>query len=159
MMNDKRGRDLSKLQIVCSLFSKTVSNDLYFAQQIKESIEASLPPDQTKLTEPFIYRAKELVAKLEDSPLETALEIVEAESSNTSFSMLDLRANLLDALKRICRFDSGLVVLTGLKEAICPPGRRWSKNKKQDYEEAISFAREFCHKRSRPTSTLSLVIF
>lgn len=158
-MKAPSAEDLSKLQVICSLFSKTVSNDLYFAQQIKESIEASLPSDQSELTESFLLRAKELVEKLESAPAETGLELVEAVPNNAPFSMLDLRANLLEALKRICRFDTGLVVLTGLKEAICPKGKRWSQRRKRDYEDAISFAREFCQKRSRPASRLSLVIF
>lgn len=158
-MSDSKSEDLSKLQIVCSLFSKTVCNDLYFAQQIKESIEASLPSDQSALSHPFICRAKELVEKLESDSSETGIELVEAEGDRAPFSMLDLRANLLDALKRICRFDSGVVVLTGLKEAICPTGKRWSKSRKKEYEEAISYARAFCQKRSRPSSNLSLVIF
>ena len=54
-MSRTKPEDLSKLQVVCSLFSKTVGNDLFFAQQIKESIEASLSTeDQTPLK---IYRA------------------------------------------------------------------------------------------------------
>lgn len=158
-MSDFKSEDLSKLQVVCSLFSKTVCNDLYFAQQIKESIEASLPREESALTQPFICRARELVAKLESDPPETGVELVEAESDRAPFSMLDLRANLLEALKRICRFDTGVVVLTGLKEAICPRGKRWSKSRKKEYEEAISYARTFCQKRSRTSSKLSLVIF
>jgi len=158
-MKAPKAEDLSKLQVVCSLFSKTVSDDLYYAMQIKESIEASLPHDQSKLAEPFLLRARELVEKFENDPSETGLELVAAVPRNAPFSMLDLRANLLEALKRICRFDTGLVVLTGLKEAICPRGKRWSQRRKRDYEEAISFAREFCQKRSRPASSLSLVIF
>ncbi len=157
-MSHANPEDLSKLQIVCYLFSKTVSNDLYFAQQIKESIEASLPDGQSSLFQPFIYRAKELVAKLEQDPSPTGVELVEVESEQFPFTMLDLRVNLLDALKRICRFDSGLVVLTGLKEAICPKGKRWSKSRKREYEEAINYARSFCQKRSRASSKLSLVI-
>ncbi len=158
-MSEKKAEELSKLQVVCSLFAHTVSDDLYYAQQIKESIEASLPSSESELAQPFLHRAKELVEKLESDRDRTAVELVEAETDSYSFSMLELRANLLDALKRICRFDSGLVVLTGLKEAICPAGKRWSKTRKRDYEDAIEFAREFCQKRSRPSSTLSLIIF
>lgn len=158
-MSEGKSENLSKLQVVCSLFSKTVCNDLYFAQQIKESIEASLPREQSSLTQAFICRAKELVANLESDPPETGLELVEADSDQAPFSMLNLRLNLLEALKRICRFDTGVVVLTGLKEAICPKGKRWSKSRKKEYEEAISYARDFCQKRSRESSRLSLVIF
>ncbi len=158
-MKSRTAEDLSKLQVVCSLFSNTVSNDLYYAQQIKESIEASLPGEQSKQAKPFLCRAKELVEKLEREPPKTGVELVEALPPSEAFSMLELRANLLDALKGVCRFDTGLVVLTGLKEAICPRGRRWTQRRKKDYEDAICFARDFCHKRSRPTSRLSLVIF
>ena len=158
-MKGKTAEDLSKLQVICSLFSKTICDDLYFAQQIKESIEASLPEDQAEQTQAFILRAQELVANIEADPSDTGIEIVEAENATTHFSMLDLRANLLEALKRTCRFDTGLVVLTGLKDAICPKGKRWSKSRKQEYEDAIAFAREFCQQRSRPSSTLSLIIF
>ncbi|MBN12178.1 MAG: hypothetical protein CMI17_04135 [Opitutaceae bacterium] len=157
-MSRTKPEDLSKLQVVCSLFSKTVGNDLYFAQQIKESIEASLSTEESSLFQPFIFRAKELVSKLESNPAETGIELVEADSEQAPFSMLDLRVNLLDALKQICRFDKGVVVLTGLKEAICPRGRRWSKTRKIEYEEAICYARAFCQRRSRASSKLSLVI-
>jgi len=157
-MSRTKPEDLSKLQVVCSLFSKTVGNDLYFAQQIKESIEASLSEEESSLFQPFISRAKELVSKLESNPAATAIELVEAESEQAPFSMLDLRVNLLDALKQICRFDKGVVVLTGLREAICPRGRRWSKTRQIEYEEAICYARTFCQKRSRASSKLSLVI-
>jgi hypothetical protein len=132
-MKGKTAEDLSKLQVICSLFSKTICDDLYFAQQIKESIEASLPEDQAEHTQAFILRAQELVANIEADPSDTGIEIVEAENATTHFSMLDLRANLLEALKRTCR--------------------------KQEYEDAIAFAREFCQQRSRPSSTLSLIIF
>ncbi len=157
-MSRQAGVDFYKLQIVCSLFSKTVCDDLYFAQQIKESIEASLPQNEADTTHRFVNRAKELVAKLEGDPTHTGIELIEATPNSAPFSMLDLRVNLLIALKRICPFDSGLVILTGLKKAIRPNGKRWSKSRKQDYEEAISFAREFCLKRSRPSSQVSLVI-
>ena len=158
-MRTKTAEDLSKLQVICSLFSKTICDDLYFAQQIKESIEASLPKDQSDQTQAFILRAQELVANIEAEDAKTGIEMVEAENPLTPFSMLDLRANLLEALKRTCRFDTGLVVLTGLKDAICPKGKRWTNSRKQEYEDAIAFARDFCHQRSRPSSTLSLIIF
>lgn len=158
-MKRTQAEEFSKLQVVCSLFSKTISDDLHFAQQIKASIEASLPEDEAGKAEPFIHRAKELVSRFESDYDRAGIEVVEAERSDAPFSLLELRANLLEALKRTCRFESGLVVLTGLKEAICPNGRRWTKRRKEEYEDAISFARKFCKERSRPSSTLSLIIF
>ena len=94
-MRTKTAEDLSKLQVICSLFSKTICDDLYFAQQIKESIEASLPKDQSDQTQAFILRAQELVANIEAEGANTSIEMVEAENPLTPFSMLDLRASSL----------------------------------------------------------------
>lgn len=158
-MNTPHPEEISKLQVVCSLFPKTVQGDLYLARQIKDSIEASFPEKASVSPEPFIFRAQELVSKLERDRHSAGIELVPAQMPAGPFSMLEFRANLLSALKRICRFESGLVVLTGLKEAICPKGCRWSPTRKRDYEEAIRFARDFCSQRSRPSSKLSLIIF
>ncbi|HCR30442.1 MAG TPA: hypothetical protein DIV79_10535 [Opitutae bacterium] len=158
-MNQTDPEEISKLQVVCSLFPKTVQGDLYLAHQIKASIEASFPENSPVSPQPFISRAQELVSKLEEDRNSAGIELVTAQTPQTPFSMLEFRANLLSALKRICRFETGLVVLTGLKEAVCPKGCRWSPARKRDYEDAIRFARDFCSKRSRPSSKLSLIIF
>tara|TARA_B110000037_G_scaffold196299_1_gene233385 strand:+ start:1070 stop:1546 length:477 start_codon:yes stop_codon:yes gene_type:complete len=150
--------ELTKLQVVCSLFSETVGDDLYYAQQIKETIEASLPKGLNRLSEPFIKRAKELVDKIEGTRSTRGFGFVDANASDSPFSLLEMRVHLLDVLKATCRFDSGLIVITGLKEAICPEGTRWSQSRKLEYQEAIAFARRFCQERSRPSARLSLII-
>lgn len=151
--------EISKLQVVCSLFPRTVQDDLYLGLQIKDSIEASFPEKSAISPESFISRAQELVSKLENDRPSAGIELVPAQLLQAPFSMLEFRENLLSALKRICKFESGLVVLTGLKEAICPKGCRWSPTRKRDYEDAIRFARDFCSQRSRPSSKLSLIFF
>ena len=152
-------QELTKLQVVCSLFSETIGDDLYYAQQIKETIEASLPEEQNRLSEPFVRRAKELVDKIEGQTQSKGFGIVHAGSPEKPFSLLDMRMQLLGVLNATCRFDSGLIILSGLKEAICPTGTRWSPSRKLEYEEAVAFARRFCQERSRPSAHLSLIIF
>lgn len=157
-MKPSRQEELSKLQIVCSLFSKTVGDDLYYAQQIKETIEASLSENDNRLNETFVQRAKELVEKIEGDSTESGFGLVDAEQDNSPFSLLTLRSQLLTALKATYRFSSGLVVITGLKRAICPDGARWTQKRKREYEEAVAFARNFTQDRSRPSAKLSLII-
>ncbi len=149
--------ELSKLQIVASLFVGEIGDDLYFARQIKESIEAALPTEQRESIEAFVAHAEQLSARIEGAPGATVVSLVNAREEH-GFSLLTLRVRLLAALKRSCRFERPLVVLTGLKEAICPDGARWNSRRKREYAEVISFARDFCHSRTRPSSTLSLVI-
>lgn len=158
-MSQPTADDLSKLQVICSLFANVVEDDLYYANQIKDSIEAALPEDKRKSPQAFLAMAEELSRDIGESISREAFRVVKAEEDDAPYSLLNLRSQLLGALKSICRFDSGLVVLTGLKDAICPSGRRWTQTRKREYEETIAYARDFCRQRSRPSSRLSLVIF
>jgi len=158
-MSHPTADDLSKLQVICSLFANVVEDDLYYANQIKDSIEAALPKDKRSSPDLFLSMAEELSKNMGDPQSRQSFRVVQAEEEDAPYGLLNLRSRLLDALKPICRFESGLVVLTGLKEAICPSGRRWTKKRKLEYEETIAYARDFCSQRSRPSSRLSLVIF
>lgn len=150
--------ELSKLQVIASLFACEFGGDLYFARQIKESIEAALPQDQQDQVEAFIHCAAQLADRTAKRPDATGVALVPA-SEEQGFSLLAFRARLLAALKLACRFERPLVVLTGLKEAICPEGKRWTARRNQEYQDAIAYARAFCHARCRPSCQLSLVIF
>jgi len=158
-MTQSTADDLSKLQVICSLFTNVVEGDLYYANQIKDSIETALPEEERNSAQAFLSMAKELLQSIDAADGPDRFRIVQAEESNASYSLLHLRSQLLEALKSICRFDTGLVVLTGLKDAICPKGKRWTQKRKQEYEETIAYARAFCSSRSRPSSQLNLVIF
>ncbi len=153
MKRKARSSEYSKLQVICALFADRIGDDLYYARQIKESIEASLPDEQAGRPEAFLEAAQQLA-----STDPSDIGIIPA-ALQPSFSLLDLRVRLLDALKTTCLSPSPLLVLTGLKEAICPQGSRWTVRRKREYQDAIAYARSFCQSRSRPSSKLSLVIF
>ncbi|MDQ8202499.1 hypothetical protein [Pelagicoccus sp. SDUM812003] len=149
--------DYSKIQIICALFADSIGDDLYYARQIKESIEATLP-DRQDDPAAFLAAAQRLADQMADDPDAFAIGLIPARDPE-GFSILTLRAQLLEALKKTCRFRRPLLVLTGLKEAICPKGKRWTARRKQEYQDAIDFARAFCHSRARPSSHLNLVIY
>ena len=149
--------ELSKLQIVASLFAASFGEDLYFARQIKDSIDAALPEDQREDISAFLSYAEQLASQTARQPLAEAISLVPAQEEE-GFSILALRARLLAGLKKTCHSRQPLLVLTGLREAICPQGRRWTSRREREYHEAIAFARDFCNARSRPSSKLSLVI-
>ncbi|MBK1878399.1 hypothetical protein [Pelagicoccus mobilis] len=151
-------KDFSKLQIICALFADNIGDDLYFARQIKESIEATLPSEHRDSPSAFLAAAKTLLEQTTRHPDKAIIDLVTAPDAQ-GYSELALRARLLEALKRTCRFERPLLVLTGLKEAICPTGKRWTGKRKAEYQSAIAYAREFCQSRTRPSSHLNLIIY
>ncbi|MBC2605973.1 hypothetical protein [Pelagicoccus albus] len=157
----KRGdshQDFSKLQIICALFADNISSDLYFARQIKESIEAALPETQKDSPAAFLEAAKMLAERSARNPEQSVIDLV-IVPDDQGYSELALRARLLEALKRTCRFERPMLILTGLKEAICPKGKRWTARRKLEYQNAVAYCRAFCKTRVRPSSSLNLIIF
>ncbi len=150
--------DFSKLQIICALFADDIGDDLYFARQIKESIEATLPPEQLESPEAFLAAAQKLVEQTARNPDRAIIDLIAAPDAQ-GYSELALRARLLEAIKRTCRFEHPLLILTGLKEAICPTGKRWTSRRAAEYQSAIAYARDFCQSRTRPSSHLNLIIY
>lgn len=150
--------DFSKLQIICALFADDISDDLYFARQIKESIEATLPAAERESAIAFLAAAKTLVEQTARDPDRAIIDLISAPDAQ-GYSELALRARLLEAIKRTCRFENPLLILTGLKEAICPKGKRWTASRSAEYQSAIAYARDFCRSRSRPSSSLNLIIY
>lgn len=157
-MKPNAHRDFSKLQLICALFADQIGGDLYFARQIKESIEATLPADDIDNPSAFLFAAKTLAAKTAAHPEASLIDLVQAPSADT-YSQLALRARLLEALKRGCRFERPILILAGLKEAICPAGKRWTTRRKTEYQEAVAYVREFCQSRTRPSSELNIIIY
>lgn len=151
-------KDFSKLQIICALFADDIGDDLYFARQIKESIEATLPKENRDHPAAFLAAAQTLAEQTARHPERAIVDLVPAPEAQ-GFSELALRARLLDAIKRTCRFEKPLLVLTGLKEAICPAGKRWTARRAAEYQNAIAYARDFCQSRTRPSSHLNLIIY
>lgn len=157
-MKQRAHKDLSKLQIICVIFADDICGDLYFASQIKESIEASLAPEKRDCPESFLVAAKKLAESNLRSDGQAVIDLVAAPEAQ-GYSELALRARLLEAMKRTCRFEQPLLIIIGLKEAICPAGKRWTAKRKAEYQSAVAYARAFCLSRSRPSSRLNLIIY
>ncbi|MDQ8185907.1 hypothetical protein [Pelagicoccus sp. SDUM812002] len=151
-------KNFSKLQIICALFADDIGDDLYFARQIKESIEATLPEEKRDHPESFLAAAQTLLDQTARDPDRAIIDLISVPEAQ-GFSELALRARLLEGIKRTCRFEKPLLVLTGLKEAICPTGKRWTARRAAAYQEAIAYARDFCQSRTRPSSHLNLIIY
>lgn len=149
---------LAKLQLVCALFPKTVADDLFFARQVAESIEAAADGAAADNLEAFIEGASRLAKALDQEAPLAQVGLVRAAEAGRPLSLLELRARLLEAVKVTCPFPRPLLVLTGLRAAICPEGRRWTKRKASEYEEIVAYCRQFLTSRSRPSSRLSLLI-
>ncbi|MFW5883749.1 MAG: hypothetical protein ACOCVG_05215 [Verrucomicrobiota bacterium] len=73
------------------------------------------------------------------------------------YDPLFIRARLLRELRQLAGFPESLLLVTGLREALCPPGRYWTQKVEQRYHEAVDYIERVALKYNTPSTRLSLV--
>lgn len=76
---------------------------------------------------------------------------------NDCIEPLWLRAHLLAKLTPLQTEPSGLLVITGLRQCLCPPPKRWTKRRAAKYQEVVSFIEQTALEKSSPPETLTLL--
>ena len=89
------------------------------------------------------------------------------EDLNLGFSHWDLgshpydplwiRAHLIRELKKISGYAEALLLITGLRQALCPPRKYWTQKRATRYREAISYIENLALQFKTPRTKLSLL--
>jgi hypothetical protein len=74
-----------------------------------------------------------------------------------AYDPLWIRAHLIGELKKIAGFREALLLITGLRNAICPPGKYWTNRRSARYREAIAYIENLAVQFKTPTTKLSLL--
>ena len=73
------------------------------------------------------------------------------------YDPLWIRAHLIRELKKISGFQEALLLITGLRSAICPPGKYWTGKRSIRYQEAIAYIENLALQFKTPRTKLSLL--
>ncbi len=76
---------------------------------------------------------------------------------NNCIDPLWLRADLLSKLEKLENESSGLLVISGLRQGICPSPKRWTKRREALYQELVSFIEKTAAEKAVQSKTLTLL--
>lgn len=74
-----------------------------------------------------------------------------------AYDPLWIRAHLIRELKKISGFAEALLLITGLRQALCPPRKYWTQKRATRYREAISYIENLALQFKTPRTRLSLL--
>jgi len=174
--------ELKRLHFVNALFSQVTGDNLFLAQQIVQAIAFSLSEleQQTKtapemardLDTEFYAAAAKLLEKFCSDDLAEGIERGgtrkrfvprrgffhwDAANSRHAATPLFARAELMAGLKELVPFAESTLLVTNLRPALLPPGKRMTAKRKQEYDDALAFIRELAAKRTRRHANLQLL--
>lgn len=151
--------DLAKLHFINSLFADVTGNDLYLAKQVKAAIEASIdtkaPPQLHNQS--FHNAAVHLLENHFQKRPAHGFHHWDASRYDHGFSPLWARNEFISIFKKLAPCPRATVVVTNLRASICPPGKRWSRQVRQEYTEAIRFIQELARTWSTRRANVTLL--
>lgn len=159
--------ELRRLHFVNALFSQITGDNLYLAQQISRSIAFSLSEleenaaDNPELVREFdaaFYRQAALL--LEQFCTEGERRgFFHWDAANTRHAATPLfaRAELMAGLRELARFKEATLLVTNLRPALVPAGKRATPKRKREYAETLAFIRELAASRTARNANLQLL--
>ncbi len=154
-----RAAQLRRLHFLNTLFAPVTGHDLYLAGQIAAAITTSLEEATDSQREPsepeFLAAATRLFAKLcAAQPRHGFFHWDALEADATVGSPLFARAALMTGLRQLSLYPEATLLVTNLRDAHCPPGRRWTPRRQRAYAETLALLRDLAAARTRRSAQL-----
>jgi len=159
--------DLRRLHFINALFAHVTGHDLYLARQIQAAIAFSLaefeaqtsahPEFAAKFDAAFNAAAAELLAKSFAHLPRHGFFHWDASLTLAAATPLFTRAEIMAGLRHLAPYRESTLLVTNLRPALVPPGRRATPRRKRDYEEALAFIRALAAARTSRHADLQLL--
>ena len=150
----RRRSDLSVLHLLNAVFSPLTGRDLYLAEQMKAGIDSALANEADTADRGSLASA---IGRLRDR-----LGVPEGDGffhldARDTAGSLFARQLVVDGLKSLAPFQNATLLVTNLRDALCPAGRRWTRRKREDYDEAVGFLSSLVASRKRQSANLNVL--
>jgi len=154
----KRSDRLRRLHFVNALFASLTGHDLYLAQQIDAAITCSLSEavDRPPADQEFATAAARLLERLCGTESRHGFFHWDASADSAGATPLFARAGVLEGLRRLAAYPESTLLVTNLREAHCPPRRRWTPRRSREYDDSLSLINDLAARRTRPDGSLNL---
>ena len=154
-----RPLQLRRLHLLNALFAPLTGQDLYLAQQIDEAISTSLgdSEDRAPNDPAFVSAAAQLFSRLCGGQPQHGFFHWDAGAEDNSDTPLFARASVMQGLKQLAAFPESTLLVTNLRSAHCPPSKRWTERRRQNYDESLALIRNLAAARSRRHANLNLL--
>ena len=151
--------DLPALHLLNTVLAGVTGHDLYYAEQLKAGIDQALADAGNALgTASFAAAVLELQHRLGGGAEEHGFAHWDAAQSPGAPDSLWSRQQVVDLLKRIAPYGDATLLITNLRAAFCPPGRRWTSRRLSAYHEVLAFLAELAAARKRRHATLTVMV-
>lgn len=140
-----------------TLLGSTANIDPYFEEQIKTAIDFSLT-GSIECSAPLDKFARAVIRFLQvhDKTL-ASRGFHHLDLSEKTLDPLWLREELIRAIKLLAGYEKALLIISGLRSALCPRGKYWTHGIQNRYEGSLNYIDELAAQKVDSSTTLNLI--
>ncbi len=154
-----RALQLRRLHFLNALFAPLTGQDLYLAQQIDDAISTSLGDtvDREPTAPAFVAAVAQLFERLCAGQPQHGFFHWDAGADETGDTPLFARAGVMQGLRQLAVYPESTLLVTNLRSAHCPPTKRWTERRRQNYDDSLTLIRNLAAARSRRNANMNLL--
>lgn len=152
-----RPEEMAKLHCLHALFAAAAGHDAALTQHIKSAIDYSLTGtlDTSAPLEQFAVAALKLFEDQEKYTPSYGLRQIDLRQRH--YDPLWLREELISALKALAGYEKALLLIVGLRIALCPGGHYWTRRLREEHLAARAYIDELAAQWTTPNCHLSIL--
>lgn len=149
--------ELAKTHCLHTLLGPVQSYDQYITEQVKSAINFSLTGSHncSAPIENFVRAAIRVLQAHEKYPLSRGF--FHLDLSRNTFEPLWIQKEVICALKQLVGYEKALLLISGLRPALCPRGKYWTQSMRKQYKDALSYIDQLAANRINSSTILNLV--
>lgn len=157
-MMDEAADSLADLRNLNSLLRLAANGSAANALEIRKAIEFTMEGADTAdgPTPMTLDEAARLFLRLHASD-EHAPAFALCDLRAEAYDPLFIREKLMVPLRKLAGYPEAILLVTGLRRLVCPPGKRWTKRRRSQYQETLHYIEQLANQHSSPRTRLSLL--
>ena len=157
----KKNNTIDQLRTLNELFVHTGASTPDRAEHIRRVLDFCSKEQSSEATRlSFVEGANRLARLHFGSEQERKWSFVHWDvTADEQFSPLWIRRSLITRMKQIAGSRTAFLLITGLREAVCPTGNYWTKKRQENYDRVCDYINELVCAWSTSSSRLQLVFF
>jgi hypothetical protein len=154
-----RSLQLRRLYFLNALFAPLTGQDLYLARQIDDAIATSLGDiiDRAPTDPAFVAAAAQLFERLCAGQSQHGFFHWDAVADDNADTPLFARAGIMQGLRQLSTYFESTLLITNLRSAHCPPTKRWTERRRQNYDDTLALISNLAAARSRRHASMNLL--
>ena len=157
----RKNHTLDQLRVLNELFANTGASNPECAEHVRHVLRFFSEEQESDAAVLSLSQGADRLAQLHfGSDQERELVFAHwAVSAEEGFSPLWMRQALIAQMKQLSGSRAAFLLITGLRQAVCPAGSYWTRKRQEYYDCIREYISELACSWSTPRSNLQLALF